>query len=140
MMATFQDGLRTMRTIHAVLLFSVFVYAALPEYVLHLRQGTAARIMFYGILFMAGMDVVIAVVFRQARLGPAEEALRANMEDGAALARWRQAQLLPLVLSEAVCLSGFALRFLGAPFARAVPFYGAAIIMMVLFWPKDPRS
>ena len=138
-MAAFENGLRSTRTIQTVFLFTAFLYPATAEY-LHPQAKSVDAAIFYGVLIVAATDVVVAVLLRRAWLGPAEEALRANAEDGAALLRWRQAQIVPLVLAETVCLFGFVLRFIGAPLARAVPFYGAAIILIVLFRPTDPRS
>ena len=135
-MATFQAGLRSMRMIQSIFLFTVFLYPATAEY-LHPQAVRLAPVLIYAFVLAAGSNIVIAMVLRQAWLGPAVEALRANAEDAAALVRWRKAQLVSLVMAESVCLIGFALRMIGAPLGRAVPFYVAAIFLMLIFRPAD---
>jgi hypothetical protein len=42
------------------------------------------------------------------------------------------------VFCEAVVLLGFALHFAGETMARTIPFYAAAIALMMRSWPERP--
>jgi len=44
--------------------------------------------------------------------------------------------VLSYVLCEAIALGGFALRFAGGSFNAALPFFGAAVLLFALCYPK----
>ena len=66
----------------------------------------------------------------------AEEALRLRPHDTQALNRWRGGTLASLCLCDSIALSGFALPLLGETLHWVLPFYGAAILLMLLWTPR----
>ena len=56
----------------------------------------------------------------------------------AELNRWQNANTASFVLCEAIGLLGFALRYLGSTREQAIPFYGAAILLLLIFFPRNP--
>jgi hypothetical protein len=71
-------------------------------------------------------------------LAPTLAVLGANPNEQSALGRWRAANIVVLALCESIGLYGFVLRFLGFSLMQAMPFYLAAILMMLYFGPKRP--
>ena len=138
-MQSIAETVRGARTIHLVLFLSIILYVFVGE-MLHPASQDIPASMQYGFLICAGGMMVLAVVFRRMTAGQAEEVLRRDPDDAVAIARWRTGQLVSYVLAESVALFGFALRYLGVSFGRALLFYGAAIILMVAFRLTDPRS
>lgn len=133
------NTVRWARTLHLVLFLSIFLYVIAGE-MQHPALESIPPLMQYGLFVVAGSVTIVAVVFRQMTAGSAEEVLRRTPDDAVALARWRVGQLVSYVLAESVALFGFALRFLGAPFGRVLPYYAAASVLFLVFRPTDPRS
>ena len=124
-----------MRIIHAVLLVSVLLYAAIGE-----KVGPAEprdlKILPQLFALPAILNVGIALFARSRVVRAAEEALRLPPDDAPALARWRAGNILALALCESVALLGFVLRVLGGTLLISAPFYGAAFLLMLLWAPR----
>ncbi len=131
-------SLRLLRIIQMALLVSVAFYLAIAEKVGPHEARDVTQIQILLALF-AGSLVVTILFFRQRVLGPAEDVLRTQSEDAVALRRWRMANLVTLVCSEAVVLYGMVLRFLGGTLLQAAPFYAAGVLLMLLLGPRRPE-
>jgi hypothetical protein len=116
---------------------SVFLYLFMGEWIPRTQQDVSTSLQ-YAFLVVSGSLIVAAIVIRQSTTGQAEEVLRRTPDDAQALARWRSGQIISFVLAESVVLFGFALRFLGAPLGRVLPFYAAGILLFLIFRPTAP--
>lgn len=135
---TIDQALRTLRTMHLCLMFSIALYGFAMRFV---RPQTPA-------LFTANMPVIFAVLaagtisvaflLRSRFIGSASDVLRVRSDDAAALKRWSQGVITSDVLAEAVALYGFALYFLGGQIWQAATFMVVAESLMVLWWPRRP--
>lgn len=130
--------LRLLRIIQAAVLISVAFYVAIAEKVGPHEARDVKQLQTILMLF-AGSLVVTILFFRQRVLRPAEEVLRMQSEDAVALRRWRTANLVTLLCSEAVVLYGMGLRFLGGTLSQAAPFYAAGVLLMLVFTPRRPE-
>jgi hypothetical protein len=90
------------------------------------------------ILVLSVAIVGATVYIRLKMVGTALDTLRSTPYDPIALARWRKGVVLSDVLLDAVVLYGFVLRFLGGTAQLCLPFYAAAIGLMILWWPQRP--
>ena len=125
-----------MRTVHAVLVGVLALYAYTGEGMAG-KQGTgvSARVL-YGVIILTCLDLSLAYYFRRTRLGQASESLRRNPDDEAAMKAWRFVMIITMVLVLSTGLYGFALRFLGASWPIAWSFYLVALILLLVWKPK----
>jgi hypothetical protein len=134
-MTPIELNVRQTRILHAVMLFSMFLYAVVGE-----KMGPAASPLqpsFYrAFVVLAAALVGVALILRSRILMPAVEALKAHPDDPVAWTRWRFGNILTFVLCESVALFGFALRMLGGNLAASLPFYAAAILLMLIWAPR----
>ena len=134
---TLENSIRAMRIIYAALLFAMILYVLMAEKLTH-HEPHEVRIV--GITFLAtGLMIIgVALFFRFKMLQPAGETLQEKPDDQTALARWRAGNILSFVLTEAVVLLGFALRFMGGTTMQSAPFYTVGIGLMLVWWPRRP--
>ena len=78
----------------------------------------------------------MALVLRSRLLAPCLEILRSNPDDAQALGRWRTGNIVSFVIAEAVALLGFALKFLGASWFVAAPFFATGIFLLLIWTPR----
>ncbi len=131
-------SLRLLRTIQMFLRGSIVLYAVMGEFAGPREPRDVKQMQM--ILLMLGLGLVAAIVIvRQRMVRPAEDALRAQPEDAAALGRWRAGNIVTFALAEAVALYGLLLRMLGARLQDAVPFYAAAAVFLVVLGPRRPE-
>lgn len=126
---------RQIRILHAVMLFTMFLYAIVGE-----KMGpppSPLQPTFYrAFVVLAAILVGVTLMVRSRILAPAIVALKARPEDPVAWARWRVGNIVTFVLCESVALFGFALRMLGGKFPASLPFYAAAILLMLIWAPR----
>ncbi len=79
---------------------------------------------------------MIASFLRSRYLTSSLETLRTNPSDPQALQKWRSAYVLPFTLAESVALFGLVLKFMGASWRVAGPFFAAAILLLLLWAPR----
>jgi F0F1-type ATP synthase membrane subunit c/vacuolar-type H+-ATPase subunit K len=137
-----EQALRVLQTVRAALLVSVVLYFVMAEQILRSSDAMPGKapdpIVLYVLVLTAVVSLFIATVLRRKLSGNAEEILRNQPGDAAALTRWRMGHLLFLAICEAVALYGFVLRILRFSRMQALPFYLAALVAMVLFGPRRP--
>lgn len=128
-------NMRQTRILHAVMLFTMFLYAVIGE-----KLGPVPSPLqptFYrAFVVLAAALVLVTLVLRSRILGPAIEGLKLRPEDPVAWTRWRIGNIVTFVLCESVALFGFALRMLGGKLAASLPFYAAAILLMLIWAPR----
>jgi hypothetical protein len=120
---------------HRFMLVAVVLYIFLAEKLAKPSGGLQTSIaLSFGIV--AIVDVMIAFGFRVKRLNPAIESLRQNPQDAQALFRWLKTHIVIMVLLVSLGLYGLALRFLGASFLVALPFYLVSVSLLLLWAPR----
>jgi hypothetical protein len=135
---TIESTLRTVRTLHGILLFTMFLYAVTAEKI----QG--ARSQALNPAFLSGLAVAsiailgIAQFMRVKYVRSALDTLSSTPDDPSSLANWRKGAIVSDVLLESIVLCGFVVRFLGGTFVEALPFYAVGIGLMILWWPQRP--
>jgi hypothetical protein len=124
--------------VHGVLLFSMLLYVFMGEIAIQHEPRDLSRILpiIFGVVSL--QIIGMTIYFRRTKVQKASETLQSKPDDAKALQQWRFGGILTAVLMEVIVLYGFALRFLGAPRAQAVPFYVAGIGLMLLWWPQRP--
>ena len=131
-----QLAARMLRTTHTLFLLSIFFYAIIGEKMMKHPAYSGGRML---IVAMAAVAVAVAgaaVVLRSRMVAPSAEALRQDPGDTKALRRWQVGTLTSLVLCESIALCGLALRAVGVSFADVLPFYLAAVLLMLLWRPQ----
>jgi hypothetical protein len=128
-------SLRQMRFIHAVFSLTVFWIGYQAERMA--GTGTGYSSVFLGaIISGAVFDALLAFYFRRKRLLPALEKLRRYANDTGALKEWRFSTILSLTLTESIALYGLVMRVLGASRRVSWPFFGVALILMLIWRPQ----
>jgi hypothetical protein len=130
-----QMTLRDLRIIHGVMLVSVPLYM-LVIFQVHPREGHLSPAMPGAFAVLSVTEIAVALFLRARLLAPCMEILRSNPDDPQALGRWRTGNLVSFTLAESVALLGFALKFLGASWFVAGPFFAAAIFLLLIWTPR----
>jgi hypothetical protein len=136
-MANMDTALKSLRIIQVAFISSVILYMLVGE-VAGRRPAMSNPTIAVAIAVIAASTVAIIAILRRIMLMPAAAVLSSNPSDGSALTRWRAATLVVLALCESIGLYGLVLRFLGFTLTQTMPFYLAAILMMLYFGPKRP--
>jgi hypothetical protein len=137
--STRQNVLKTVRLIHGIMLALVLVYALIGERLGPRQLGSSPNgqgLFLVVISFVAVLDALIALYFREKFVSAAAAKLRVQEDDAAALKRWRSGSVTVSVLCLTIALYGFALRFLGFRLSQSLPFYGVAAALLLLWWPR----
>ena len=129
-------AVRTARTMQVIFLAAIGLYIYAAEKVPHAATNVPDVLFVAAFAAIAIVDASIAFGFRKKLLEPAAEALRQNPNDAVALVRWRKAHILSVVLAMSVALCGFTLRFMGGSLNVVALFYGGAIGLLLLWWPR----
>ena len=129
-------SLKMLRSIHAIFVVSILLYAFTAEKMVRAATNPPQPILVVILVAAAAGTIFVALRVRRRMVQPAIESLRLAAEDVRALNRWRVGTLISFVLVECVALCGFVLRVLGAPRPQALPFYLLAILFMLAWTPR----
>jgi len=129
--------LKKLRIIRITLIGSLALLIYLIERI-HNSSKTLKPAVLWVIVAFAIYLTITFFSFRARSLPHAEERLRLQPTDGAALKRWRALNIVILAMSESLGLYGICLRLLGASFSQAAGFYAGAIVLMLLSTPRRP--
>ena len=130
-----QMTLRNVRIIHGVILVSVLLYM-LVIFQVHPREGHLSPAMPGVFAVFCATEIAVALVLRARLLTPYTETLRSNPDDAQALGRWRAGNLVSITLAQSVAVFGFVLKFLGANWFVAGPFFATAIFLLLIWTPR----
>jgi hypothetical protein len=136
-MSSMDAALKVLRIIQVALISSVVLCMLVGE-IAGKHQSVGNSGIAIAIAGMAATTVVIVVMLRRAMLMPAALVVSTNGAEGAAITRWKAANIVVLALCESIGVYGFVLRFVGFTLMQAMPFYLAAILMMLYFGPRRP--
>jgi hypothetical protein len=135
-MSTAQKRLKGVRIIHAVFLFAAVVYLILPLRMIRVQSQAPPATFAWAIGFTAAAVLGFAIFRRLRLIQPANEALRNNPEDTAALQQWMRGTIISLVCCECVVLFGLSLRIAGVPWNICGIFYAVGILFLLAWTPK----
>jgi hypothetical protein len=131
-------ALRTVRLIQIAMLVSIGIYAVVGE-VAGARLTTDAKTL-YAISFASISLVGAILVVRKTLVLQSEVELKEKPGDPAVVARWKTGYIVTYVLCEALALFGLLLRFMGFTLTSVWPYYVGAFVLLLLFWPRQPRT
>ena len=129
-------ALKGLRSIHAIFVTSILLYAFMAEKVMQRGTSVPSPTFVTSMTILAIAMTLIAATVRRRIVTPAVESLRMDSEDLRALNRWRMGTMISFVLVECVALYGFVLRVLGASRPQTLPFYLVAILLMLIWTPR----
>jgi len=128
--------LRSMRIIHRIFCVVAVTYVLLAEK-LTSPNGTLSAAIPLSLGILAFIDVMIAYRFRRKPLASAIKDLQRNSGNAQAVVRWRQAQMVIMVLLLSLALEGLTLRVMGASLLVAFPFYLTSIVLLLIWRPQE---
>jgi hypothetical protein len=101
-------SIRSMRILHVVFLAAIVGYLYVAERIF-VHTKPVPIVIPEAFALVSAAVIIIALVFRRRLLAPAIEALRHDGKDATALAQWRSANTLSMILAMSVSLDGLAL-------------------------------
>jgi hypothetical protein len=137
--STTQGTLRIVRTIHGVLIASIFLYGLIPRLIaapLNPQPLDKTSLAMLGALSLGVLALGFFIRFKW--ITGAYATLRAEPDDAASLAQWRKGAVVSAVLGESVVLCGVVIYLIGGEAKQAAPFFAAGLMVMLLWWPKRP--
>ena len=127
---------RMLLMLRGAFLLSIVVFAVMVKMLP--TAVTPNVVIGWALTLLAITDVAIIFVFRRTMITPAERTLASEMENPAALARWRNGYMYAYGFSESIAVYGLALHFLGFSFAQAMPFFIAGFVLILFYAPRRP--
>jgi hypothetical protein len=127
---------RFARTVWGILFFTQILYVLTAERFRPDAPTTPPTLVLAAPVFIY---LLLGLVFRKIKVWRAGELLRADSDNQQAINNWRSGQIITMVLAEAVVLTGFMLRFMGAPLNHSAAIYALGMAAMICFFPKKPR-
>lgn len=129
--------LKKLRIIQITLIGSLALWVCLME-----RINPAPRTLkpaFLMVIIALAIYLTFSVFsFRKRFLSRAEEKLRLQPTDAAALKKWQVLNIAILAICESLGFYGIVLREMGGSLSQATGFYAGAIVLMLLFTPRRP--
>ena len=133
-----EASLRALRVVHGAMLVAVLLYVWIGEQIGPKAAHDVALLQLVLALVSASTVAAALVLCRKMTL-PAEAALRSNSQDAAALQRWRGGYIVSFAISESIALFGLVLRVLGGSLRQSLPFYLAAVVLLLILRPSAPH-
>jgi hypothetical protein len=128
-------ALREMQILHAVFLLAVFLLVYAAEQLR--RTTTGYSKVFLGLMIsLAILNWLQAYYFRRKRRIPVLGKLHLDPSDTRALKQWRGAIAVILSLAESIAFYGCILRLFGGSRLVSWPFFGLALILMLVWRPQ----
>ena len=129
-----QSALTMLWIMWTTFLFAMAGYTALSFFaVVHV---TPNPILIRVISVFAATEVVVLLFLRRKVLAPATLVLAARPDDAGALARWKAAHIITWAMGLSVGLYGLVLRYTGFPFSQLTPFFIAAFVVLLFYFPR----
>lgn len=88
----------------------------------------------------AAADLAVGFTRRKALVDSALEALESDPADGPALGKWFLGNVIGFAVAETVALFGVVLKFQGAGWNVAGPFFAAGLLALLLWQPRLSSS
>lgn len=130
-----KNALAQVRVIHATFVTTWFLFLLAIHLTAPVQQHVSLTVI-QALVLAAITDIALAVYFRSQYLGRSLEPLREQPADTAALARWRTGNIVSFTFAETITLCGLALKFLGAAWRIAGPFFAVGLMLLLLWFPR----
>lgn len=134
-MSPLKNALTAARVVHAAFTTTWFLFLLVIHLSAPVRQHVSLTFV-QALVLVAVTDVALALYLRSQYIGRSVEALREQPEDASALAKWRTGNVVSFTLAETITLCGLALRFLGADWRIAGPFFAVGLMLLLLWFPR----
>jgi hypothetical protein len=128
-------ALRQLRTMHAIFVVVIFMWAYVSEITARAGSETTQTLVI-AIAIVAGLELILAYYSRAKRAIPAIEKLQRDPNDAVAMLQWRSGTILSMVLAMSVALYGLVLRTVGAGRRVSWPFFLVALIFLMVWRPR----
>jgi F0F1-type ATP synthase membrane subunit c/vacuolar-type H+-ATPase subunit K len=131
-----EKTLKNAQIIHKFFLFASVAYLLLPLYLVHGAKADPQPQLVVGIAVASAGVVVVAAFYRSKIVKPGADALRNNVDDSSAAAKWRSGTLISLAMAESVILFGLSLRFIHISWRICGIFYVLGFLLLLAWTPK----
>jgi len=125
--------------IRFALFASVLLFAAIPE-LFRVEKHSPSEVVFYVVVFVVLWMAISIFKIRSVLILRAETLLASNPSDAVALRRWQAGYVATYAVFEAIGLYGLVLRYLGFALTRVLPFYIAAVALILAYGPRRTQS
>lgn len=133
-----ESAIRTVQRVRIALLVSIVLYVPVGEGVISRHASPPNPILFHVLVLIAITNVALTLIVRRILVTRAESALADPAPGADALNRWRAGYITIYALCEAIALYGVVLRVLGFTLSQVAPFYLAAFVSLLFFFPRRP--
>lgn len=134
-MAARAKALNEMRMIHTAFLITIFLFIFVVQ-MSSFAENSVSRSTEIAIACAAIADIGVGFALRKQYLNRAERAVAVEGDSEKAMRIWRLANLVSFAHAETVALFGFALKFLGASWKLAGPFFLVGFALLLLWTPR----
>lgn len=134
-----EASLRYMRIMHAAFIGAIFLYLYVLIAVVKPRGRSLDQTTFYSLTAVALLNTAIALLyFRARRLPDAEEVVRNNPNERAAIVKLQSAYIASFALCESSFLLGWVMTFMGEPLNRTGIAMAVGFLGLLLCAPRRP--
>ena len=130
-----KNSLTQVRVVHAAFVTTWFLFLLVIHLTAPVQQHVSLTVV-QAVALVALTDIGLALYFRSQYMGRSAEALREQPGDTAGLARWRTGNIVSFTFAETITLCGLALKFLGADWRIAGPFFAVGLVLLLLWFPR----
>ena len=134
MAATREKTVLEVRLLHTAFLITVFLFIACIQLVASPERPVSQEIVL-AIAAVAFADITLGFTMRKKFMNKATKEFESNGENRA-LQVWRFANIYSFAHAETIVLLGFALKFLGASWKIAGPFFFVGFALLLLWTPR----
>jgi hypothetical protein len=131
-----QTEFRKVRILHLAFMTTIFLYLYMLIAILRPPVKAVQPLLVIAFGALAAMDLGVALTLRARQVRASEERLRNNPGDRRALQQWRVGMITSFAFAETHVLFGFLLKFLGADWKIAGPFFAFGVLLMLLWTPR----
>jgi hypothetical protein len=126
---------RTIRIVHFAFLWAWFLLLVALKFI-GTTQASAPAYLPALLGLVSVTDITIGFFRRSRYLSDAAKAFQIDPESPAGLGNWRVANLLSFVFAQTISLFGFVLKFLGSSWNIAAIFFGAGLLLLIIWTPR----
>ena len=133
---TAADAVRRAQLLAGCFLLYLFVLPLIVEKFFPKTSGGFDQRVFVAICLVCVAEIAIALVIRSRFPLTTEEVTLPAADEPARTRKWLTIQIASYAIAMSVALYGVALRAIGAPLAKVTPFYIAALVLLIIWWPR----
>jgi hypothetical protein len=134
MAAAREKALLEVRVLHAAFVTTVFLFIVCVQLMARPQRPVSQEIV-WAIAAVAFADITLGFTMRKKFMNKATEEFESKGESRA-LQAWRFANIYSFAHAETIVLFGFVLKFIGASWKIAGPFFFVGFALLVLWTPR----